>query len=114
MKKLICLLILISSSGFSKSLKCKVDEPVQGGDEKIIPVTITEGYIVDLNVIKFKNYEFSVLWDKGDEYYPQASLTMSFGKFQSKMYDFTLNGHVGPINVLEYDGLRFQCWVDKQ
>ncbi len=117
MKKLtLLIMVILPSLAFAntqKSLKCRVDEPIMGGEKLHVPVTIVEGArIVTPIVTDFKGHQFSAVWLQGDSFEPQAALSMNFGDINSIMYDFELEGHSGPINVITYAGLRFQCWVE--
>ena len=113
----LALMIILPTLGFAEvdlELKCRVDEPVMGGAKVDVPVMIIKGsQIKPVSVTEFKGVKFSAVWMQGDQFEPQAVLQMNFGDIHSAMYDFTLEGHVGPINVISHNGLRFQCWVEK-
>ena len=107
------LFLSISQTVFAKTVKCQVSEPVAGGAKMSVPVNVTSGNMIpsDDN-INFKEKVFSVTWNAGGEYESQTYLQMQFGESVSTMYDINLQKQVGPINVIEFDGLRFQCWAE--
>ncbi len=113
MKKpvLLAAIMLFSTSAFSKTILCQVDNLL--GNKLPVPVRIIKGSVVSQpEIVSMGDHLFSVLWQQGDSYDPQSSLTMAFDGNFSHMYDVSLEGHVGPINVVDFEGLRFQCWVE--
>lgn len=116
MKKLINIILVLASmitfSASAKTVKCQVDNPSKIGDEIEVPVVKIRGpLIVEDKRISFYNHRFSVIWQVGDEIEPQSYLQMRFDGHSSTMYDFTLEGHIGPVNSIDYYGLRFECYV---
>ena len=87
---------------------CKVDNP--NGNEKALEIPLTGG---DKMVFKgeFGGHQVMVVYDQGDQYEGQATFMMMLDKVQSTIYDFSEEGHVGPINELDSAGVRFQCFM---
>jgi hypothetical protein len=108
---LLALIIAAPGLASAKTVSCQVDD--LGGTKISVPVAVAEGaFDVKEQPVTFKGGTFSVLWQKGDQFETQTSLRMKFDNSTSTMYDFVLDGHFGPINVIEHNGVRFQCWVE--
>lgn len=91
----------------------EVYELVPGGQTVIIPVTTRPGdEYVPIIETSVHGFRFSGIWNPGDVYNRQNSLTMVFGDIGSTMYDISLRG-TGPINNISNGKLSFQCWSQK-
>ena len=105
--------IATSSQAAEKSISCVIDKQFVKG-QVAVPVAIVRGAeIVDEKVIEFQGVSVSARWQKGSTYERQQSLTMTFGDLTSTIYDFNLETQVGPLNVIESKGIRFQCGVQE-
>jgi|GEM_PF-6517812 len=110
---IIMLLICISQSAFAESVKCQVDQPVEKGKKMPVPVTVSIGaQLVEAQPVSFSGHTFSAHWTQPSWENSQGLFKMSFDGHSSIMYDFTTEGHPGPINVIYFENLRFQCWVE--
>jgi len=94
----------------ARAIACQVDEAVENGQVLSVPVTI-QGETETYPPVTFKGIGFSASWIKGDKHEPQAVFMMNYGDLNSSIYDFSPDGHAGPINVLSKNNIRFQCWV---
>ncbi len=96
----------------SKNIECQVGEMTERGSSLRVPVTISQGaQIVALQPVLFKGKTFSARWIKESKFEKQSAFIMTFGDESSTLYDFSPEGHTGPINAIEKGDVRFQCWV---
>lgn len=109
----ILLLISVSQTAFAENVKCQVDQPVENGRKMPVPVTVSSGaQIVEAQPVSFAGHTFSAHWAQPSREDSQGWFKMNFDGHSSIMYDFTTKGHHGPINVIYFENLRFQCWVE--
>ena len=96
----------------NQSLKCKADDPQKEGSG----VTFTLAAMGMANQLsgkaEFKGRKVSATWNKGDKHESQATFAMILDDYSSTIYDFSPEGHRGPINLVEVKGVRFQCWFE--
>jgi hypothetical protein len=104
----------ISTAVFASNVRCDVMEAVLGSNKKKdVPVTIFRGgEEKPVKTVKFMGKTYSALWNQGDDFETQTSLTMKYGNLSSTIYDVLLPGRTGPLNVMEEGDIRFQCWID--
>ena len=95
----------------AKTVKCRA-ENANGSGAVEVPVTIRQGaVVVPIQEVDFSGKKLSVVWDQATPREGQAVLNMKYGTLSSSMYDFELEGHFGPINMIAQGTDRFLCWV---
>lgn len=91
-----------------RTIKCSVDN--MAGDGMIDVNLVDQNSSQAVGKGEFKGHRVAVSWFKGTPQESQTSLAMSLDGFTSTMYDIKLEHQVGPLNVLTFGNVRFQCW----
>ncbi len=105
--------MLLAFAPAPETIKCKADQPVEGGASIEFAAQVLEnGAALVPDPAVFLGTPVAAVWRKAGRHESQATFTMIMGKVTSTIYDFSIDGHTGPVNVLTADDIRFQCWVE--